>query len=165
MARKRIDLTGQRFGRLVAIKDAGYAKNRSRVWECICDCGNTTFARAQDLTSRHTKSCGCDLSKSAHRNIQKAHKWMQAQDLKEHTELSSLNSKIASNNTSGVKGVSLSKENKMWNARLYFKGTLVLNSRFVKKEDAIRARRDAEEKYFKPILKKYHRVEIEVEEL
>lgn len=29
--------------------------------------------------------------------------------------------------------------------------------RFDKKEDAIKARREAEEKYFKPILEKYHR--------
>lgn len=157
MTRKRIDLTGQRFSRLVAIKDAGYAKNGSRVWECKCDCGNTAFIRAQDLIRGHTKSCGCDVSRIAHKNIQAAHKWMQAQDLKEHTELSRLNSKIASNNTSGVKGVFYIKATKRWGASLIFKGTLVLNSNFAKKEDAIRARREAEEKYFKPILEKYHR--------
>ncbi|EKP96035.1 hypothetical protein LCA211_2890 [Lacticaseibacillus casei 21/1] len=40
---------------------------------------------------------------------------------------------------------------------LWLKGVRVLYSRFDKKEDAIRARRDAEEKYFNPILEKYHR--------
>ena len=34
---KFINLTGQRFGRLTAVKRVG-TKNGSPLWECICDC-------------------------------------------------------------------------------------------------------------------------------
>ncbi|MBB1163669.1 hypothetical protein FOS38_01675 [Lactobacillus rhamnosus] len=68
-----------------------------------------------------------------------------------------MNDKISSANKSGVKGVYWKGPRQLWIARLYFKGVLVLDSGFAKKEDAIKARREAEEKYFKPILEKYHR--------
>jgi len=56
----RLDLTKKRFGRLVAIRDAGVAKNGSRLWLCQCDCGNTCKIRASNLVdSNHTRSCGC----------------------------------------------------------------------------------------------------------
>lgn len=48
------DLTGQRFGRLVAKK---YLKNSN--WLCICDCGNEIITKADYLKSGNTKSCGC----------------------------------------------------------------------------------------------------------
>ena len=53
------DLTGQRFGKLVAVKPTEQKQRRSIVWECVCDCGNTTFAVTRDLRSGNTKSCGC----------------------------------------------------------------------------------------------------------
>ena len=60
MARPIIDLTGQRFGKLVVI-----AMNRKHTdshiiqWECQCDCGCTTFVERKALRSGMTKSCGC----------------------------------------------------------------------------------------------------------
>lgn len=153
----RIDLTGQRFGRLVVIKDAGYSKHRDRVWKCKCDCGKTKFATSSCLKLGKTRSCGCVAKKFSQDNIRKTNKWVRDHDMKEHTRLSALNTKLSSANTSGVKGVSWDKAKKMWRAQLKFQGIIVLSSRFAKKEDAIKARRDAEEKYFKPILEKYHR--------
>ena len=55
---KKKDLAGNRFGSLVAVRVAG-KKNGSYVWECSCDCGNTTFVCVSKLTNGHTKSCGC----------------------------------------------------------------------------------------------------------
>ena len=55
---KKVDLTGQRFGMLVAIKDVGI-KNRSVLWECECDCGSHVEVMSKDLKSGNTKSCGC----------------------------------------------------------------------------------------------------------
>lgn len=49
-----IDLTGQKFNRLTAIKYLGSSK-----WLCKCDCGNETIVHTQKLKSGHTKSCGC----------------------------------------------------------------------------------------------------------
>ncbi|MBR5218361.1 MAG: hypothetical protein IKV89_01400 [Clostridia bacterium] len=59
MSNARKDLTGQRFGRLTAIRSTGERKNGSYVWECKCDCGNIKFVVAYSLTTGGTKSCGC----------------------------------------------------------------------------------------------------------
>jgi hypothetical protein len=48
------DLTGKRFGRLVATKYLGNSR-----WECQCDCGKTTSVGIGDLKNSHTRSCGC----------------------------------------------------------------------------------------------------------
>jgi len=34
------DLTGQRFGKLVAIEPTEKRVSKSVVWKCLCDCGN-----------------------------------------------------------------------------------------------------------------------------
>ena len=58
MGRKSNDLTGQRFGRLVAIGKVG-CKNKSMVWHCKCDCGGESFTEASKLRNGRAKSCGC----------------------------------------------------------------------------------------------------------
>lgn len=56
------DLTGRRFGRLVAIKDSGQTTRfHSHIWECLCDCGNTKLVNRNCLTDGDTQSCGCWL--------------------------------------------------------------------------------------------------------
>ena len=52
------DLTNKRFGRLI-VKKLAYIKNRTRYWECLCDCGKTTYTTSNCLNSGHTRSCGC----------------------------------------------------------------------------------------------------------
>lgn len=58
-----IDLTGQRFGRLVAIEHAGRVVNkngfRTTLWKCKCDCGKESVVRYPLLVSGNTRSCGC----------------------------------------------------------------------------------------------------------
>ncbi|MEO3446711.1 hypothetical protein ABG862_02840 [Bacteroides xylanisolvens] len=57
---KKKDLTGQKFGLLTVLK-----KTDKRicggciVWECLCECGNTTEVSSGNLYSGHTISCGC----------------------------------------------------------------------------------------------------------
>lgn len=53
------DITGQRFGRLVALGPIGRNDRRSIVWRCLCDCGKHTDVTAVSLRSGHTSSCGC----------------------------------------------------------------------------------------------------------
>lgn len=55
---KLIDLTGQRFGRLVVLSFAE-KKNRRMMWNCICDCGNKVVVCGTDMRSGNTQSCGC----------------------------------------------------------------------------------------------------------
>ena len=56
----RIDMTGVKVNRLTAIRFSHvHAKKRIAIWEFMCDCGKTHFARATDVRSGHVKSCGC----------------------------------------------------------------------------------------------------------
>lgn len=61
---KLIDLTGQRFGRLVVMgKAANEAEtDHHAMWKCRCDCGKETAVRGTLLRRGSVKSCGC-LSK------------------------------------------------------------------------------------------------------
>lgn len=65
-----IDLTNERFGRLVVLKKG---KGRKTVggqykatWICQCDCGNTVEIDGEKLRRGHTTSCGC--KKKEYRN-------------------------------------------------------------------------------------------------
>lgn len=53
------DLTGQKFGKLTAIKVVGKTSKKESIWECKCDCGNITSVTCGNLKRGHTKSCGC----------------------------------------------------------------------------------------------------------
>lgn len=55
---KSSDLSGARFGRLVA-SCIGGLRGARRTWVCKCDCGKTIEVVTNRLTSGHTKSCGC----------------------------------------------------------------------------------------------------------
>lgn len=56
---KIMDLTGQRFGRLVVISFVERNKWRSAIWLCVCDCGNETTVAGGVLRHGSTRSCGC----------------------------------------------------------------------------------------------------------
>lgn len=56
---KRIDLTGQRFGRLKVMKFCGTDHRKHAVWMCKCDCGNIDPVRSYDLRAGKITSCGC----------------------------------------------------------------------------------------------------------
>lgn len=54
-----LDITGQRYGRLVVIEYVGTDKNRQARWLCQCDCGNTKIIAVNSLRRGLTQSCGC----------------------------------------------------------------------------------------------------------
>lgn len=55
------DLSGQRFGYLVALKLVGSraTNGQNTQWECLCDCGKTFITLSHSLLTGNTKSCGC----------------------------------------------------------------------------------------------------------
>ena len=59
---KSIDITGKRFGRLVAIEPTNKRQGGSIVWKCKCDCGKQAEVLNQNLIKGFTKSCGCAIS-------------------------------------------------------------------------------------------------------
>ena len=118
------DITGQRFGKLVAIRQTERRVNGSVIWECKCDCGNTALVSLQHLIRGKTKSCGC-ICKSPITHI--------------------INRKTHKNNTSGTKGVNYRKSHNAWRAFIKFKGKyyFLLNSHNI--NDCIAARKEAED--------------------
>jgi hypothetical protein len=58
MARHK-DLTGQKFGKLTALRINGQRKDRCLLWLCKCDCGKERTVPGKCLWDGHTKSCGC----------------------------------------------------------------------------------------------------------
>lgn len=64
-----VDISGKRFGRLVAIEYAGkitseISPTTISLWKCKCDCGNQITVRYPALISSNTRSCGCLLDES-----------------------------------------------------------------------------------------------------
>ena len=60
--RKIIDLTGQRFEKLLVLERAEKPDNRKTkgaYWKCRCDCGNIVVFLGQSLRNGDVKSCGC----------------------------------------------------------------------------------------------------------
>lgn len=54
-----IDLTGQRFGRLVVIERCGRDYRGFIFWRCRCDCGGEKLVITSYLRYGQTRSCGC----------------------------------------------------------------------------------------------------------
>lgn len=55
----RLEIAGQRFGRLVACNRTSHREHGQVLWECKCDCGSTVNVRSGNLRSGNTQSCGC----------------------------------------------------------------------------------------------------------
>lgn len=65
-----IDLTNQRFGRLLAIEQTGMNRSGNAVWKCLCDCGTERFVDGNNLRRGDVRSCGClarETSSALHR--------------------------------------------------------------------------------------------------
>lgn len=69
--RRLIDLSGQKFGRLLVLERAEN-HGRQTYWKCRCDCGNIKEINGSKLKNGHTKSCGC-LSKEITSEMSRTH--------------------------------------------------------------------------------------------
>lgn len=57
--RRKDDLIGKRFGRLLVIDFDHMSPNGKSYWLCECDCGNKTLVNRTHLLDGHVASCGC----------------------------------------------------------------------------------------------------------
>lgn len=58
--RTAIDLSGHRFGKLIAVRKVERKSNQGNaIWLCRCDCGVETEVYASALIRKNTISCGC----------------------------------------------------------------------------------------------------------
>lgn len=154
---KAKDLTGLRFGKLVVLhRDP----ERNGYWVCQCDCGQRTSVWGASLTKRkiNTQSCGCIQQEFAvKQGIQSIGKNREKQisinkTLKTNIQVIKTRTP-PKNNKSGMKGIWWDESRQMWQAYIQLHGKRKQLGRYVKKEDAIAARREAEELYFEPLLK------------
>ena len=53
------EISGQRFGRLIALEIVPRSDRKGVYWRCQCDCGNEKVVDAISLIYGRTKSCGC----------------------------------------------------------------------------------------------------------
>ena len=58
-----VDLSNQKFGKLIALEPTDKRHGRAVVWKCKCECGNICFVDTSHLHSGHTQSCGCIRSR------------------------------------------------------------------------------------------------------
>lgn len=63
---KLVDRTGQRFGKLVVLEQAGRNNLKKVLWKCKCDCGNETIVVSGSLVTGNTTSCGCEAGNLKH---------------------------------------------------------------------------------------------------
>lgn len=67
-----VDITGQKFNMLLAVKFIGKSRWGDKQWEFICDCGNKTICSQSSVKQGKTKSCGC-LVKKVMREMKTTH--------------------------------------------------------------------------------------------
>ena len=148
-------LSGQTFGRLTAISQTEErGSDGSVIWECECSCGGKKKVLGNSLRRGHVKSCGCLARENSIQASKKAIKEVKKLCV-EGTRLSALSSKKYKVNTSGIRGVTWIKKAQKWRASITFQEKYIYLGRFENIEDAAAARKEAEEKYFRPMLEKY----------
>ena len=142
------DITGQKFGRLTALYPTdGRTAKGSVLWHCRCSCGNEVDVSYNDLLYTNVKSCGCQ---------KKEHDKALCGFLNhiDGTSLEMLGStKLPTNNTTGYRGVYFIKGKYVakivFQKRAYYLGT------YANIEDAVQARKEAEEAIFQTALPFY----------
>ena len=145
-----VDITGQRFGRLVALYPSRrYDKSGSVVWHCQCDCGNEVDVPYNSLMYANQKSCGCQ--KKEHDQKLKTFLTHVA-----GTSVDMLKSKkVPTDNTTGYKGVYLIRGKYV--AKIVFQKKQYFLGTYENIEDAAQARREAEEVLFDGVAEHYRK--------
>ncbi len=118
----------------------GLSKGRSLVYYlCKCELCGKEFILSGDEVAKHPYSCGCTPKPKKEKDASPV-------DKKTKSLLSSRR-RIRNDNTSGAPGVWLNKQGR-WIADFYFHGTKIHLGTFKTKDEAIKARVEAEKKYY-----------------
>ena len=143
----RTNIIGKRYGKVVVLgrsdKRASRGKRTIPLWECLCDCGNITYKATDSLTNASISMCReCAQRYSAE-------KMRENVGLIGGTQISRIKSdKLIASNTSGARGVYYSEKSGKWRARLRFKGKTYNLGTYKNFEDAVKARKDGEERIY-----------------
>lgn len=66
MPNKPLELTGQSFGKLTAVRKEGRDSHGAILWLCECECGQTTIVDGSRLVRGLVRSCGCMMGHRTH---------------------------------------------------------------------------------------------------
>ena len=149
---RKQDITGERFGRLTAVRPTEQRDNNgSVIWELRCDCGNLTYKTVNALKSGRVLSCGCKYRETRSETVK------HRRDMVEGTNVSNIvvSKHLRSNNTSGHTGVGLDRRTGKWYAYINFQKKHYNLGLHKDKSAAIRARRAAEARLHDPVILEY----------
>ena len=157
------DITGQRFGRLVAVEctgqmDTSVKGHHSYIWKFRCDCGKECVFPLRALSGGR-RSCGClELETKGNQARQMQERIVRT----EGTNVSIISKPtVYRNNTSGVRGVHWVSRLQKWRAVIDFQGKRYELGVYSDLQEAARARQEAEELTFGAFLEWYKNMQEE----
>lgn len=141
------DLEGQRIGKLLVLerseRKASRGDRQQRLWKCRCDCGSITYKATDTLTNSDISMCRSCAKKYALERARANAGFV------EGTQLAKIRvDEEKTDNLSGVRGVYLDRKTGKYRARIKFQGKTHDLGVYTDLEDAVKARRLGEEKYF-----------------
>lgn len=144
------ELIGKRFGKLVVLDVYNEKEKEDYKYKlkCKCDCGNITNPALQKVVGKNANvtSCGCVREERGEEMLDSY--------LFKGTRVTNLQRKAT--NESGIKGVRKVPSGR-YTATIWFQNKKIHLGTYDTKEQAAAARKAAEEKYFKPILKEFNK--------
>lgn len=145
--KKSRDLAGCRVGRLTVLERsdqyASRGKRKVPLWKCRCDCGAVTYKATDTLTNPSQSMCCECAGKYAAAKARGAAGYMDGTQLSRITDLSP-----DSGNATRIRGVYYDPRNRKYRARLKLQGRMHNLGSFSTLEEAVSARRAAEEDIF-----------------
>ena len=151
-SRRKLDLSGQRFGKLTVLEPAENIGSRT-AWRCRCDCGREIVAATRRLRDGCRTSCGCDKALAGRTPAEIGRASLTYVD-GTCVEMIRANTRRR-NNTSGVPGVDWWAAKGLWRATICFKGKRRYLGGYHRLEDAVKARKRAEEELFEPLVEEF----------
>lgn len=144
------DYTGYKIGMLTVIEKTDRRNKQGRIlYKCKCECGNIVYYNSSDF--KKNVSCGC-----WRKSRKRIDKMMSTMQYVENTSIALIKkTTLNTNNTSGFKGVSYDKTRNKWRAYIRLQYKTIELGRFDTFKKAVRARLEAEDRYYKPIIEKY----------
>lgn len=145
--KKSPDLTGKVFGKLTVLGRSDKRNPRGArttpMWECRCECGAITYKATDTLTNPEESMCKACQGLYAAETARKSAGFVGGTQI---TKLRNMDPTAA--NTSGCRGVYYEKKTNKYRARLKFKGKIMNFGTYARFEDAVAARKRAEEEYY-----------------
>ncbi|HJB92023.1 MAG TPA: hypothetical protein H9763_11245 [Candidatus Eisenbergiella merdigallinarum] len=149
--RNLTDLTGRRFGRLVAQYPTARRDRKGSVyWHCTCDCGKEAEVTENGLVHGNNRSCGCLKRENQKRVVDQLHmvdgtclEWLEKR-------------KSRSDNTSGFRGIYCLK-NGRYRVGIGFKRERYYLGTYDTMEDAVKVRLEAEKKIHGEFVRQYRK--------